>query len=173
MFSSYPPAVQAKLGGLTREYRVLASGAELIALGMRDCNANQIHDRPGQAFATAHGGRGHTRRLLERLPRISFGSLLAALAPPPPAALLRERHWLPFRRRRRIRPPSRSTPCRFHFHRHVRPISILPWWRRTMFLCRRLAQRLSTCQVPVCRSSSRRVSADLAPSGVLSFAPLD
>ncbi|PPD44476.1 MAG: hypothetical protein CTY15_07135 [Methylocystis sp.] len=37
LFSSYPAAVQARLGYLTREYRVL-SGRELIALGMRNCN---------------------------------------------------------------------------------------------------------------------------------------
>lgn len=37
LFSSYPAAVQGRLGYLTREYRVL-SGTELIALGMRNCN---------------------------------------------------------------------------------------------------------------------------------------
>ena len=37
LFRSYPAAVQARLGGLTREYRVL-TGTELIALGMRNCN---------------------------------------------------------------------------------------------------------------------------------------
>ncbi|MBI5012729.1 MAG: hypothetical protein HZC06_08385, partial [Methylocystis sp.] len=36
LFASYPTAVQARLGYLTREYRVL-SGTELIALGMRNC----------------------------------------------------------------------------------------------------------------------------------------
>lgn len=36
LFASYPAAVQARLGYLTREYRVL-SGRELIALGMRNC----------------------------------------------------------------------------------------------------------------------------------------
>jgi hypothetical protein len=39
LFSSYPAAVQARLGYLTREYRVL-SGRELIALGMRNCNGD-------------------------------------------------------------------------------------------------------------------------------------
>lgn len=39
LFSSYPAAVQARLGYLTREYRVL-SGTELIALGMRNCNGD-------------------------------------------------------------------------------------------------------------------------------------
>ena len=38
LFRSYPAAVQARLGGLTREYRVL-TGSELIALGLRNCNA--------------------------------------------------------------------------------------------------------------------------------------
>ncbi len=37
LFRSYPAAVQARLGGLTREYRVL-TGNELIALGLRNCN---------------------------------------------------------------------------------------------------------------------------------------
>ncbi len=37
LWRSYPAAVQARLGGLTREYRVL-TGTELIALGMRNCN---------------------------------------------------------------------------------------------------------------------------------------
>ncbi len=38
LFAAYPSAVQARLGYLTREYRVL-SGSELIGLGMRNCNA--------------------------------------------------------------------------------------------------------------------------------------
>jgi hypothetical protein len=38
LFNSYPPAVRERLGGLTRDYKVLR-GAELIALGVRDCNA--------------------------------------------------------------------------------------------------------------------------------------
>jgi hypothetical protein len=39
LFASYPAPVQARLGYLTREYRVL-SGNELIALGMRNCNGD-------------------------------------------------------------------------------------------------------------------------------------
>jgi hypothetical protein len=38
LFNSYPPAVRERLGALTRDYKVLR-GAELIALGIRDCNA--------------------------------------------------------------------------------------------------------------------------------------
>jgi hypothetical protein len=38
MFDTYPAAVRARLGTLTREYKVLG-GNELIALGIRDCNA--------------------------------------------------------------------------------------------------------------------------------------
>ncbi|WP_171015111.1 hypothetical protein [Methylocystis sp. B8] len=38
LFASYPAAVQARLGHLTREYRVL-TGTELIALGMRNCES--------------------------------------------------------------------------------------------------------------------------------------
>ena len=37
LFESYPPAVQARLGTLTRNYKVL-TGSELIKLGIRDCN---------------------------------------------------------------------------------------------------------------------------------------
>lgn len=37
LFASYPAAVQARLGYLTRDYRVL-SGTELIGLGLRNCN---------------------------------------------------------------------------------------------------------------------------------------
>jgi hypothetical protein len=36
LFDSYPAAVRARLGFLTRQYKVL-SGVELIALGVRDC----------------------------------------------------------------------------------------------------------------------------------------
>ena len=36
LFRSYPAAVQARLGGLTREYKVL-TGRDLIGLGMREC----------------------------------------------------------------------------------------------------------------------------------------
>lgn len=38
LLNSYPPAVRERLGALTRDYRVLR-GAELIALGVRDCDA--------------------------------------------------------------------------------------------------------------------------------------
>lgn len=39
LFASYPTNVQARLGYLTREYRVL-DGRELIALGMRNCEGD-------------------------------------------------------------------------------------------------------------------------------------
>ena len=38
LWSAYPPAVREKLGNLTRQYKILR-GSELIALGMRNCNA--------------------------------------------------------------------------------------------------------------------------------------
>jgi hypothetical protein len=41
LFSTYPAPVQARLGTLTREYKIL-SGAELISLGVRDCNEKRI-----------------------------------------------------------------------------------------------------------------------------------
>jgi hypothetical protein len=41
LFQSYPPAVQQRLGGLTRQYKVL-TGTELIALGLRNCNGDTM-----------------------------------------------------------------------------------------------------------------------------------
>ncbi|ARN80059.1 hypothetical protein [Methylocystis bryophila] len=59
LFDSYPTAVRARLGYLTRQYKVL-SGRELIALGMRNCNPGHddgvmIASRkdPAQAIAQA------------------------------------------------------------------------------------------------------------------------
>ncbi|HUI20230.1 MAG TPA: hypothetical protein VLZ74_04225 [Methylocella sp.] len=48
MFNSYPAAVRARLGTLTREYKVLRGG-ELIQLGIRDCNAPKtIEPKPAE-----------------------------------------------------------------------------------------------------------------------------
>jgi hypothetical protein len=41
LFDSYPAAVRARLGTLTRDYKVL-TGAELIKLGIRDCTEPRI-----------------------------------------------------------------------------------------------------------------------------------
>jgi hypothetical protein len=41
LFLSYPPAVRARLGVLTRNYKSLA-GSELIKLGVRDCNEPHV-----------------------------------------------------------------------------------------------------------------------------------
>jgi hypothetical protein len=41
LFDSYPVAVRARLGTLTRKFKVL-TGSELIALGIRDCNTPRI-----------------------------------------------------------------------------------------------------------------------------------
>jgi (2Fe-2S) ferredoxin len=53
LFASYPAAVQARLGHLTREYRVL-TGTELIALGMRNCESGptMIASRKQRATST-------------------------------------------------------------------------------------------------------------------------
>ena len=78
LMASYPPAIQARLGGLTRDYRVL-TGVELIALGVRDCTADQIQIarvKPAPAPKSSPGGGD------------LFGSVLAMLSPPvaqPPA----------------------------------------------------------------------------------------
>ena len=48
MFNSYPAAVRARLGTLTRDYKVLR-GSELIRLGIRDCNAPKtIEPKPAE-----------------------------------------------------------------------------------------------------------------------------
>jgi len=54
LFASYPAAVQARLGHLTREYRVL-TGTELIALGMRNCEGGptMIASRKQRAPSTS------------------------------------------------------------------------------------------------------------------------
>ncbi|KAF0132640.1 MAG: hypothetical protein FD148_1375 [Methylocystaceae bacterium] len=54
LFASYPATVQARLGYLTREYRVL-SGTELIALGMRNCEGGptMIASRKQRAPSTS------------------------------------------------------------------------------------------------------------------------
>ncbi|PPD09991.1 MAG: hypothetical protein CTY30_10590 [Methylocystis sp.] len=54
LFASYPAAVQARLGNLTREYRVL-TGTELIALGMRNCEggSTMIASRKQRAPSTS------------------------------------------------------------------------------------------------------------------------
>ena len=57
LFNSYPAPVQARLGYLTRQYKVL-NGRELIALGMRNCNPGHddgvmIASRKDQAPAAA------------------------------------------------------------------------------------------------------------------------
>ena len=52
LFNSYPPAVRERLGSLTRDYKVLR-GAELIALGVRDCNA----PRQSEAMVASNAAR--------------------------------------------------------------------------------------------------------------------
>jgi hypothetical protein len=59
LFTSYPTAVQARLGYLTREYRVL-TGTELIALGMRNCEGGptMIASRKQRAPSTSVASAG-------------------------------------------------------------------------------------------------------------------
>ncbi len=51
LFDSYPAAVRARLGTLTRNYKVL-SGSELIKLGIRDCNEPKSNE-PRMVVASA------------------------------------------------------------------------------------------------------------------------
>jgi len=69
LFASYPAAVQARLGYLTREYRVL-TGTELIALGMRNCEG-------GPTMIASRKQRAPTTRVASAL---SDGQSAASLA---------------------------------------------------------------------------------------------
>lgn len=71
LFRSYPAAVQARLGGLTREYRVL-TGRELISLGVRSCEGGGTQVARA---ATAPPAPAPTAE------RNLFSALLAAHAP--------------------------------------------------------------------------------------------
>jgi hypothetical protein len=55
LFDSYPAAVRARLGTLTRNYKVL-SGSELIELGIRDCNEPKTNE-PRLMVASAAAGK--------------------------------------------------------------------------------------------------------------------
>jgi hypothetical protein len=55
LFDSYPAAVRARLGGLTRDYKVLR-GSELIALGVRNCNEDRVMVAAAQRKAPAPRG---------------------------------------------------------------------------------------------------------------------
>ncbi len=55
LFDSYPAAVRARLGTLTRNYKVL-SGSELIELGIRDCNEPKTNE-PRILVASAAAGK--------------------------------------------------------------------------------------------------------------------
>jgi len=75
LFRSYPAAVQARLGGLTREYRVL-TGRELIGLGMRNCEA-------GPAQVARARPQGSAPAAVAPPEPSLFGALAAAFSPRP------------------------------------------------------------------------------------------
>ncbi len=63
LFDSYPASVRARLGTLTRQYKVL-NGRELIALGMRNCSPGHddgvmVASRKDQAPAVAQAEAPH------------------------------------------------------------------------------------------------------------------
>ena len=74
LFRSYPQAVRERLGYLTRRYKAL-SGDQLIALGIRDCNAG--HHGGSQSASAAKAairqpvyvppGHGPVARFLRRM----------------------------------------------------------------------------------------------------------
>lgn len=72
LFDSYPPAVRARLGVLTREYKVLR-GSELIELGIRNCNEERV-----MVASTAPRKTPPTRSLAQPQPT-EQGSFFAGL----------------------------------------------------------------------------------------------
>lgn len=89
LWSAYPPSVREKLGTLTRQYKVLR-GAELIAIGVRDCNAPgkqpQIMIAKATPAPAAQGG-GEFLKGVQSAVETLFGSGAKA----PPAALAAKR----------------------------------------------------------------------------------
>ena len=73
LFRSYPAAVQARLGGLTREYKVL-TGRELISLGMRECGQGGVQVARSGKPAPAPAAAAPTERSL-------FSALSDAFSP--------------------------------------------------------------------------------------------
>ncbi len=78
LFQSYPPAVRARLGYLTRKYKSL-TGAELIRLGVRDCNGPR--DRQPQIMIARRNapkyvppGEGPVAKFLSKVAGNLFGS---------------------------------------------------------------------------------------------------
>lgn len=89
LWSSYPQGVREKLGTLTRQYKVLR-GAELIAVGVRNCNEPASQPQIMIAKATpapAAQGNGEFLKGVQSAVETLFG----AGAKPPPAALAARR----------------------------------------------------------------------------------
>lgn len=72
LFDSYPAAVRARLGGLTRDYRVLR-GSELIALGIKNCS------EPRVTVAMATPQKPTTRPVQAETARSQQGSFFTGL----------------------------------------------------------------------------------------------
>jgi len=86
LWSSYPASVREKLGTLTRQYKVLR-GAELIALGVRNCSAPVQQPKIMIAKATptpAKDGTGDFLKGVQGAVETLFGS--GAKAPTAPVA---------------------------------------------------------------------------------------
>jgi hypothetical protein len=58
MYASYPAAVRARLGTLSRSFKVL-TGAELIAAGIRDCNSPRIMMAKSTPAPAQNGALSH------------------------------------------------------------------------------------------------------------------
>jgi len=84
LFNSYPAAVQGRLGSLTRQYKVL-SGAELIALGVRNCaQSDPVMVAAKKPPAAPLAGSNPLGEIAQNV-RVAVANALARPADAPPA----------------------------------------------------------------------------------------
>ncbi len=106
LFDSYPAAVRARLGILTRNYKVL-SGSELITLGIKDCNEPKTNEpKTGEPRIMVASAAGRKPPLAAQPG--AEKPLLAGLMDKRPLATGQPSH--PGMRRRRA---GRRMPCPF------------------------------------------------------------
>ena len=118
LWRSYPQAVRARLGTLTRQYQVIR-GRELIAMGLRDCSSPQQRIMIAKARPTPPPQKQDGTMLA------SIGSALTSLVGPSPSVSVQTQPVIAFRRDRRWKRQSRLSPSR----RRARPRLMFLRWR--------------------------------------------
>ena len=84
LWRSYPQAVRARLGALTRKYQIIG-GRELIAMGIRDCTA------PQERIMVAKARPAPQPQKEEGTMLAGLGSALTSLVTPTPPAVVQTR----------------------------------------------------------------------------------